>query len=62
MCLLGVAKPSEDVVFLPARTASDPCTGEEFTVEMHHQRVDQACPGDNAGSNMKCLHKSNLEL
>merc|ERR1719330_594525 len=42
----GVVKPGEEVVFLPTHTASNPCTGKVFTVEMHHQRVDLANPGD----------------
>merc|ERR1719276_853240 len=32
----GVVKPGEEVVFLPTHTASNPCTGKVFTVEMHH--------------------------
>merc|ERR1719440_310898 len=43
----GVVKPGEEVVFLPTHTASNPCTGKVFTVEMHHSRVDFANPGDN---------------
>merc|ERR1739848_758805 len=43
----GVVKPGEEVVFLPTYTSSNPCTGKVFTVEMHHQRVDFANPGDN---------------
>jgi len=32
-------KPSDEGVFLPTtHTASNPCAGEVFTVEMHHQR------------------------
>merc|ERR1711941_241404 len=46
----GVVKPGEEVVFLPTHTASNPCTGKVFTVEMHHSRVDFANPGDNVGS------------
>merc|ERR1712060_568134 len=42
----GVVKPGEEVVFLPTHTASNPCTGKVFTVEMHHSRVDFANPGD----------------
>ena len=46
----GIVKPGEEVIFLPTHTASNPCTGKVFTVEMHHQRVDFASPGDNVGS------------
>merc|ERR1712007_46601 len=56
---MGV-KPGEEVVFLPTHTASNPCTGKVFTVEMHHQRVDFANPGDNVGLNIKGLDKNNM--
>merc|ERR1711901_7131 len=55
----GLVKPGEEVVFLPTHTASNPCTGKVFTVEMHHQRVDFANPGDNVGLNIKGLDKNN---
>ena len=32
-----------------------PCVGKVFTDEMHHQRSDNAVPGDNAGLNIKAL-------
>merc|ERR1712008_633278 len=50
----------EEVVFLPTHTASNPCTGKVFTVEMHHSRVDFANPGDNVGLNIKGLDKNNM--
>merc|ERR1719481_2101657 len=56
----GVVKPNEEVVFLPTHTASNPCVGKVFTVEMHHQRVDCANPGDNVGLNIKGLDKNNM--
>jgi len=56
----GIVKPGEEVVFLPTHTASNPCTGKVFTVEMHHQRVDFAQPGDNVGLNIKGLDKNNM--
>jgi elongation factor 1-alpha len=56
----GVVKPGEEVVFLPTHTASNPCTGKVFTVEMHHSRVDCANPGDNVGLNIKGLDKQNM--
>ena len=36
----GIIKPGEEVIFLPAHTASNPGTGKVFTVEIHHQRDD----------------------
>merc|ERR1712137_278236 len=56
----GVVKPGEEVVFLPTHTASNPCTGKVFTVEMHHSRVDFANPGDNVGLNINGLDKINM--
>merc|ERR1712157_57432 len=56
----GQVKPGEEVVFLPTHTTSNPCTGKVFTVEMHHQRVDFANPGDNVGLNIKGLDKNNM--
>ena len=56
----GLVKPNEEVIFLPTHTASNPCAGKVFTVEMHHQRVDFAGPGDNVGLNIKGLDKNNM--
>jgi len=56
----GIVKPGEEVIFLPTHTAANPCTGKVFTVEMHHQRVDAAQPGDNVGLNIKGLDKNNM--
>ena len=56
----GIVKPNEEVIFLPTHTASNPCTGKVFTVEMHHKRVEQAMPGDNVGMNIKGLDKLNM--
>merc|ERR1711865_964381 len=50
----------EEVLFLPTHTSSNPCIGKVFTVEMHHQRVDFANPGDNVGLNIKGLDKMNM--
>merc|ERR1711934_694665 len=56
----GIVKPGEEVIFLPTHTASNPCNGKVFTVEMHHQRAEQAKPGDNVGLNIKGLDKQNM--
>ena len=53
-------KPGEEVCFLPTHTASNPCGGKVFTVEMHHKRQDSAGPGDNIGMNIKGLDKQNM--
>lgn len=56
----GVVNPGKEVVFLPTHTATVPCEGKIFTVEMHHRNVEQANPGDNVGLNIKGLTKANL--
>lgn len=56
----GLVKPGEEVVFLPTHQPSTPCTGKVFTVEMHHQRMEEAKPGDNVGLNVKALNKDNM--
>ena len=56
----GLVKPNEEVVFMPTHTASNPCVGKIFTVEMHHKRVEAATPGDNVGMNIKGLDKLNM--
>jgi len=56
----GTVKPGEEVIFLPTHTASTPCDGKIFTVEMHHKSVPQAVSGDNCGFNIKGLKKENM--
>jgi len=53
----GIIKPDEVVQFLPTSQPGNPCEGKIFTVEMHHQRQDNAQPGDNVGLNVKNLRK-----
>jgi len=56
----GTVRPGEEVIFLPTHTASTPCTGKIFTVEMHHKSVESATCGDNCGFNIKGLVKENM--
>merc|ERR1711865_941371 len=56
----GVCTPNDEVVFLPTHTASNPCGGKVFTIEMHHKRAEKADAGDNVGMNMKGLDKINM--
>merc|ERR1711916_392517 len=56
----GVVNPGDEVAFLPTHTASNKCAGKVFSIEMHHQRIDKAHPGDNVGLNMKGLEKQNM--
>jgi len=56
----GKVEPGNMCWFLPTHTASKPCTGKIFTVEMHHKNVPFAGPGDNVGLNVKGLSKENM--
>ena len=56
----GTVKPGDEVVFIPTHTASTPCTGKIFTVEMHHKSCPAANAGDNVGLNVKGLEKANM--
>jgi elongation factor 1-alpha len=56
----GILKSGDEVVFLPTHTSALPCQGKVFSIEMHHQRVEQAIPGDNVGMNIKGLEKKSM--
>jgi len=44
----GVMKPGQHVIFAPSTIVSD-----VKSIEMHHQSIPQAVPGDNIGFNVK---------
>jgi elongation factor 1-alpha len=56
----GEVNKGDEVIFLPTHTASNPCTGKVFSIEMHHKEHSTAGPGDNVGINMKGLNKANM--
>ena len=56
----GTLIKGEEVLFLPTHTASNPCVGKVFTIEMHHKEHPNAGPGDNVGISMKGLPKANM--
>jgi len=56
----GKVSPGDETIFLPTHTASKPCAGKIFSVEMHHKSVEFAGPGDNVGLNVKNLDKVNM--
>jgi len=56
----GKVSPGDETIFLPTHTASKPCAGKIFSVEMHHKSVAFAGPGDNVGLNVKNLDKVNM--
>ena len=51
----GIMKPGEKVVFMPSGA-----TGELKSVEMHHEQVPQAGPGDNVGFNVRGVGKDDV--
>jgi elongation factor 1-alpha len=48
----GVMKPGDKIIFEPAHVS-----GEVKTIEMHHQPLTEARPGDNVGFNVRGLDK-----
>jgi elongation factor 1-alpha len=55
----GTLKTEDEVIFMPVHTATQPCSGKVFSIEMHHTRVKVAYAGDNVGMNVKGLPKNN---
>ncbi|WP_135665923.1 translation elongation factor EF-1 subunit alpha [Halorhabdus rudnickae] len=51
----GEMFPGDDVVFQPSDVG-----GEVKTVEMHHEEVDSAGPGDNVGFNVRGVGKDDI--
>jgi elongation factor 1-alpha len=52
----GVMKPGENVVVMPSGAK-----GEVKKIEMHHQELTQAVPGDNVGFNLKGVDKKDIK-
>ena len=54
----GVLKPDMKIIFMPANKV-----GEVKSIEMHHETLPQAVPGDNVGFNVRGIgKKENLVL
>jgi elongation factor 1-alpha len=51
----GIMKPNMTVIFMPANK-----TGEVKSIEMHHETIPQAEPGDNIGFNIRGLGKKDI--
>jgi elongation factor 1-alpha len=57
----GILKPGESVIFEPASTIfNKPIAGEVKTIEMHHEQLSQALPGDNVGFNVRGVGKQDI--
>nr|MDO8135329.1 translation elongation factor EF-1 subunit alpha [Candidatus Njordarchaeum guaymaensis] len=51
----GVLKAGDTVMFMPGSTK-----GEVKSIEMHHERLDQAVPGDNIGFNVRGIDRADI--
>ncbi len=51
----GVLKVGDKIVFMPPAKV-----GEVRTIEMHHQRMEKAEPGDNIGFNVRGISKTDI--
>ncbi|MBD3388290.1 MAG: translation elongation factor EF-1 subunit alpha [Candidatus Altiarchaeales archaeon] len=52
----GMMKPGDKIIFMPANV-----TGEVKTVEMHHEQLPKAEPGDNVGFNVRGVGKNDVK-
>ena len=51
----GVMKPGDKVSFMPSGA-----TGEVKSIEMHHEEIPEAVPGDNIGFNVRGIGKKDV--
>jgi elongation factor 1-alpha len=52
----GIMKPNDPVMVMPSGA-----TGEVKKIEMHHQELKEAKPGDNVGFNLKGVDKKDIK-
>ena len=55
----GVMKVNDKVIVVPAREGKG-VTGEVKTIEMHHEQMQQAEPGDNIGFNVRGIGEKDI--
>lgn len=55
----GIMKVNDKVIVVPAREGKG-ITGEVKTIEMHHEAMQQAEPGDNVGFNVRGINKQDI--
>jgi len=55
----GKMKVGEKVIVVPAREGTG-VTGEVKSIEMHHEQVQEAIPGDNIGFNVRGIGKKDI--
>ncbi len=51
----GILKPDTKIIFMPSNKE-----GEVKTIEMHHEQIAQAEPGDNVGFNVRGVAKNDI--
>jgi elongation factor 1-alpha len=51
----GVMKPGQKIIFMPPNKV-----GEVKSIEMHHEELPQAVPGDNVGFNVRGIERKDL--
>jgi elongation factor 1-alpha len=52
----GVLKPEMKIIFMPSNKV-----GEVKSIEMHHENLTQATPGDNVGFNVRGISKTDVK-
>ena len=55
----GVMKVGDKVIVVPGREGKG-VTGEVKTIEMHHEQIQEAIPGDNIGFNVRGIGKKDI--
>ncbi|MBI4140501.1 translation elongation factor EF-1 subunit alpha [Candidatus Woesearchaeota archaeon] len=55
----GIMKVGDKVIVMPAREGKG-VTGEVKTIEMHHEQLTEAEPGDNVGFNVRGINKQDV--
>ena len=55
----GILKVNDKVIISPAREGKG-ITGEVKTIEMHHEKLPQAEPGDNIGFNLRGVEQKDI--
>jgi elongation factor 1-alpha len=52
----GIIRPNDKIIFMPSNVQ-----GEVKSVEMHHEQLPQAVPGDNVGFNVRGVSKTDIK-
>ena len=55
----GVMKVGDKVIFMPGREGKG-VSGEVKTIEMHHEQIQEAIPGDNVGFSVRGIGKKDI--